>query len=68
LYAQLLNDAKRIPELPPLPIPDFWHIGNQFADKWRTPESVEMMVAGATVPCCDREGNEIPSPLGAGVS
>ncbi|KAF8338347.1 hypothetical protein F5887DRAFT_1238516 [Amanita rubescens] len=65
---KLLNDAKRIPELPSLPIPDFWHIGNQFSDKWRSPESVEMMVPGATVPCCDREGNEIPSPLGAGVS
>ncbi|KAM6490696.1 hypothetical protein JOM56_014039 [Amanita muscaria] len=63
----LLESSGIIPALPSIPLSQFWDMGVQFADKWRTEESVQMLASGAAVPCCDREGKEIAGPLGPAV-
>jgi len=58
----MLVDDKIIDSLP-CPPAEFWEIGAHYADQWKEGHGSQVECDMA-IPCCDRHGNEFPTPLG----
>ena len=62
-YVQLLVEEKMVDSLPCPPL-DFWEIGARYADDWKEHNS-QMVASRMAIPCCDKDGNTLPTPMGA---
>lgn len=60
--AVLVNE-KVIDPLPASPA-EFWEVGAQYADRWKEGYGPHAVEIDEQIPCCDRDGNRFPTPLG----
>ena len=61
---QLLVEEKMVDSLPCPPL-DFWEIGARYADDWKEEHNSQMVASRMAIPCCDKDGNTLPTPMGA---
>jgi len=59
----MLVDDKIIDPLP-CPPAKFWEIGAHYADTWKEGHGSQVVESDMAIPCCDKHGNEFPTPLG----
>jgi len=60
----LLVEKRMVDSLPCPPL-DFWEIGARYADNWKVQHNSQLVATRMAIPCCDKDGNKLPTPLGA---
>ncbi|KAK2459890.1 hypothetical protein APHAL10511_008090 [Amanita phalloides] len=59
----LLVEEKMVDPLP-CPPADFWEIGARYADNWKEGHNSQMVAIEMAIPCCDKDGKTLPTPMG----
>jgi len=60
----LLVEKRMVNSLPCPPL-DLWEVGARYADNWKVQHNSQLVATHMAIPCCDKDGNALPTPLGA---